>query len=100
MDEPVDRHTLLDFPEICDCLEAFTDADLGRVPVVAPGARLEPGALYLDLCRADRAAYHALDGATAPEDACLVCQADVPEPLWHRLLGINNPELQCDEPTG
>lgn len=100
MDRSAARRTLRDFPEIADCLEAFTDTDLDQIPVVPPGTSLKPGAVYLDLCRSDRAAYHALPGATAPETGCVISQDGVPEALWTRLIGVNNPECQSDEPTG
>jgi hypothetical protein len=56
------------------------------LPVLAAGARLEPGGVYLDLARPQRGPFRALAGQIAGSRDRYVAQRDVSCARWWRLV--------------
>jgi hypothetical protein len=78
--------------DVVRTLEDFTRDELEHVPVIEPGARLRPRAVYVDLADPKRRPFRALNEAFASEDAFYVAKKDVARPFWNRLLRLREPE--------
>jgi len=65
----------------------WLDSDLDEIPIVPTGARLEQGAVYMDLAADPPAEFTATGGMAAREGQCVVPKSDVPYQIWNRLLG-------------
>lgn len=66
----------------------FTDFildDIEKLPVIEPGSRLTPGAVYLDLLDPERAELRAKDGDIARSRSLYVAKSHVARALWNRL---------------
>jgi hypothetical protein len=61
--------------------------ELGRLPILAAGARLEQGGTYLDLDNPARGPFTALGGHEATNGSRYVAKKDVDYELWNRLAG-------------
>lgn len=72
--------------DIAAALPDFTSDELRQIPVVRPGARLKPGATYVDLRAVQRGTFAAPVEAYAGQDAWYVAKMDVAPPLWERLF--------------
>jgi hypothetical protein len=64
---------------------AFSDDEMRRIPIVAPGARLEEEAAYVDLRDPSREPIRAAAAMTAGEAQLLVPRAEVDSSTWERL---------------
>lgn len=73
-------------------LDDFTQDELAEVPVVEPGSRLRPRAIYVDLGDERRRPFKASDEAVAADDAFYVAKASVARPLWNRLMRVEGAE--------
>lgn len=72
-------------------LDGFTKDELREIPVLPDGARLEQGAVYVDLLDPERRPFQATGDDRAPPERCLVPKAETPYPYWNRLIGIDDP---------
>jgi hypothetical protein len=80
-------------------LHGFTMDELEHVPVVEPGSRLKPGAVYLDLGGSQRRPFMAADESYAGEDSLCVAKSAVAYPLWNRLLGAAERAPRAPKPA-
>jgi hypothetical protein len=71
---------------MCECSDFIFD-NIDRLPVIEPGSRLKPGAVYLDLLDPERAELRAKDGDIARSRSLYVAKSNVARALWNRLLG-------------
>lgn len=82
--------------DVVRALPGFTSDELRQIPVIEPGSRLKPQAVYVDLRQVGRGAFAAPDQSYAGKDAWYVAKADVAPPLWNRLLrdpgAVTSPE--------
>src|SRR5213082_3331185 len=81
-----------DVKEAHRMLEGLTDDALKQIPVLWPGARLEQGAVYLDLRDPQRREFKATGDMMADGDHWYVPKDGVDYELWNRLIGISNPD--------
>ena len=81
-----------DLKEIHDLLPDFADDELRRITIVAPGQRLEQGAVYVDLRDPERREFKAMGGTTAEPNNLYVAKSGMDYPLWNRLIGVDNPD--------
>lgn len=72
-------------------LEGFTHDELTQIPVLPDGARLQQGAVYVDLFDPERAAFTAEGNDRAPPGRALVPKSETPYMYWNRLLGEEDP---------
>lgn len=87
--------TLAGVKAMYDKFPELSDADLGRIPVLPEGARLEQGATYLDAAEPIPAEFTNPSGDfTAGPHNLYVPKKDTDYLLWNKLLGIgvSNPE--------
>jgi hypothetical protein len=68
-------------------LSGLTAEELGRLPILEAGVRLEQGGTYLDLDDRGRGPFRALGGQEATEGHHFVAKKDVDYELWNRLVG-------------
>ena len=80
-----------DLKEIHDLPPDFRDDELRQITIVAPGQRLEQGAVYLDLRDPERREFRAMGGTTAEPNNLYVAKSGTDYPLWNRLIGVDNP---------
>jgi hypothetical protein len=94
-----DALTAYDIPELHRSLRGFTDDELKRVSVLPEGARLEQGAVYIDLRTPDPREFKALGNMQAGSGNWLVAKNSVDYIVWNKLIGVENPERlgQADE---
>jgi len=90
--------TAYDIKEAHRMLEGITDDGLKQIPVLPTGARLEQGAVYIDLRDPRRPELKATADMQASDDNWFVPKAAVDYELWNRLIGITNPERLYDAP--
>ncbi len=97
---PVNDHprTANDEKEAHRQLVDWTEDELKQVPLLPVGARLEPGATYVDLRDPARCAFTATGEMQVPLDGLYVPRSEVDERTWNRLLGVRIPERTG--PTG
>jgi hypothetical protein len=67
-------------------LPDWNDADLGRVPVLQEGVRLEQGATYLDLQNPERGEFKAMGGMRAGPENFFVPKRLTDYEVWDRLV--------------
>jgi len=72
-------------------LRNYNDDELRRIPILPEGARLEEGAIYLDLRDPARCPFKATGGMTAGPHHYYVPKARVEYPMWNRLIGVLEP---------
>jgi hypothetical protein len=65
----------------------WLDSDLDEVPVLPTGARLEQGAVYIDLNDERPVEFVATGGMEATARHCYVPKREVPYSIWNRLVG-------------
>jgi hypothetical protein len=70
----------------------WTDDELKQIPLMPVGARLEPGAIYVDLREPARREFAATDDMLVPTDGLYVPRSEVDYRAWNRLLGIRTAE--------
>ena len=68
-------------------LQSLSADELSRLSVLAPGARLEQGGVYLDLNDLERGPFRAIGGQEARADNRYVAKRDTDYELWNRLAG-------------
>jgi hypothetical protein len=68
--------------------EGLSKEDLRQIPVVDTGVRLEQGATYVDLKNPRRIPFTASGTDIAEAHMVLVPKAEVPYPLWNRLIRV------------
>jgi hypothetical protein len=73
--------------EIHNQLPGLTAEELGRLPILEEGVRLEQGSTYLDLDDRGRGPFTALGGQEATRGHHFVAKKDVDYELWNRLVG-------------
>jgi len=74
-------------------LPELSSAELGTLPVLAPGTTLEQGSVYLDLDDLARGPFKAIGGQEA--GARIVAKGDTDYELWNRLAGRDDaPEVE------
>jgi len=84
--------TAYDVKEAHRMLEGLTDDALKQIPVLWPGARLEQGAVYIDIRDSRRHEFKATGDMVADTNHWYVPKAAVDYELWNRLIGIDNPD--------
>jgi hypothetical protein len=90
--EKDDRRTADDVKEAHRQLVDWTDDELKRIPLMPAGARLEPGAIYVDLREPARREFIATGDMMVPADGLYVPKSEVDFRTWNRLLGIRTAE--------
>jgi len=68
-------------------LDMLSGEELNRLAVLAEGASLDQGAVYLDLNDMARGPYKALGGTEVGPSDRIVAKRDVDYELWNRLVG-------------
>lgn len=66
--------------------------EVKQLSVVAPGERLEQGAVCFDLRRPERGEIRAVGGITAGEREWLVPKKTTDYRLWNLITGVGNPD--------
>jgi hypothetical protein len=77
-----------DIKDLVSNVRGFTMDELRQILVVAPGARLEQGATYVDLADLDRNEFTATGAMVAGRGQWLVPKKEAPAPFWNRILGV------------
>ena len=72
-------------------LRGLDDNDLKQVPVLAEGTRLQQGATYVDLTRAEPREFTATANMTAERGHAYAPKDQVPYEVWNRLIGEPKP---------
>jgi len=80
-----------DIKEAPQLLRDYNDDELRRIPILPEGARLEEGAVYLDLRDPARCPFRATGGMRAGPHHYYVPKARIEYPLWNRLIGVLEP---------
>jgi len=91
--------TAYDIKEAHRMLEGITDDGLKQIPVLPAGARLEQGAVYIDLQDPRRREFKATGDMQVEAENWYVPKAAVDYELWNRLIGISNPDRLYNAPT-
>ena len=79
--------TAAEIKDITRRLRDFTNDELTQIPIVAPGQRLQQGAVYLDLRRGSAPKPITATGAmSADDDHLYVAKAETPYEIWNRLV--------------
>src|SRR5690349_13791257 len=68
-------------------LPGLTTEELGRLPILEAGVRLEQGGTYLDLNDRGRGPFTAIGAREATRGDHFVAKKDVDYELWNRLVG-------------
>ena len=100
--------TAAEIKDITRRLRDFTNDELTQIPVIAPGQRLQQGAVYLDLGRGAAPKPITATGAMRADDHHIyVAKAETPYEIWNRLVAAlaaadagdhnNMPEETVDE---
>jgi len=63
------------------------DAELARLSVLEPGARLEQGGTYVDLNDLSRSPFKAIGGQEADTEHRYVAKRDTDYELWNQMVG-------------
>lgn len=84
--------TAYDVKEARHQLVGWSDDELGQIPLLPVGARLEPGAIYVDLREPARHEFTATADMQVPADGLYVPKSEVDHRAWNRLLGVRTPE--------
>jgi hypothetical protein len=79
--------TAAEIKDLTRRLRDFTDDELRQIPILAPGQRLQQGAVYLDLRRDSASQPITATGAmSAGDDHLYAAKAETPYELWNRLV--------------
>jgi hypothetical protein len=84
--------TAYDVKEARHQLVGWSDDDLRQIPLLPAGARLEAGAIYVDLREPARREFTATADMQVPTDGLYVPRSEVDHRAWTRLLGIRTAE--------
>jgi hypothetical protein len=84
--------TAYDVQEAHRQLVDWSDEDLRQVPLLPAGARLDQGAMYVDLRDPARREFAATGEMQVPIDGLYVPRTEVDDRTWNRLLGNRTPE--------
>lgn len=68
-------------------LQGLTAEELGRLPILEAGVRLEQGGTYLDLGDRARGPFRAIGVRETESGSHIVAKKDVDYELWNRLVG-------------
>ncbi|MGI9146515.1 MAG: hypothetical protein ACR2IK_08240 [Chloroflexota bacterium] len=79
-------------------LAMLDEAELARLSVLEPGARLEQGGTYVDLNDRSRTPFKALGSQEAGADHRYVAKRDTDYELWNQLVGQAR-EADIERPT-
>jgi len=80
-----------EFKALHRTLADLTDDELKDVPILPTGARLEPGAKYIDLMHLERGELVAEAGMLAEPEHYYVPKKETSYVLWNRLNQVENP---------
>lgn len=83
--------TVKDVKELHARFSDWRADELGEIPVLPTGTRLEQDATYVDLSRPDPLEFVAVGGMEAGSGHCYVPKSEVPYETWNRLLGRERP---------
>jgi hypothetical protein len=79
--------TAAEIKDITRRLRDFTNDELTQIPIVAPGQRLQQGAVYLDLRQGSTLKPITATGAMSADNGHLyVAKAETPYEIWNRLV--------------
>ncbi len=81
-----------DIKELHEMLSQFRDDEMKQLMVLAPGARLEQGAIYYDLRHPEKGEFKAMGGMEAGPGDYYVPKGETDYVLWNRLIGVDNPD--------
>jgi hypothetical protein len=86
-----DSRTAYDLKGLHWRLREFRDDELKQIPVLTRGARLEPGATYLDLRAAAPREFTATGNMEAGPDNWFIPKDRLDYPLWNRISDFTDP---------
>lgn len=95
--ERTELPTAYDIKDLHRYLSNFNDADLKQIVVLPKGTRLEQGSTYVDLLDPDRRVFKAMGHQEADDTHYYAPKAEIPYPLWNRLIGVDNPDRLDEE---
>lgn len=84
--------TAEDIKELHERLEGFSNEELGKIPVLKSGTRLQQGATYINLNDPLRKEFTGMGDMSVEENNYIVPKSEVPYMLWNRLIGVENSE--------
>lgn len=84
--------TAFDVKEAHRQLVDWSEDELKQVPLLPTGARLDPGATYVDLREPARREFIATGEMQVPPDGLYVPKSQVDHRTWIRLLGVRTAE--------
>ncbi len=79
-------------------LPMLDDAELARLSILEPGARLDQGGTYVDLNDASRTPFKAMGGQEAGTAHRYVAKRDTDYELWNQLVGQGR-EAEIERPS-
>jgi hypothetical protein len=82
-----ERQPLVDSQEFAARWPELNDDDWAQLPVIPPGAYLEPSKSYFDLNHPERGTFKALGRQEATEDNRFVAEDDLDPNLWAIFVG-------------
>ena len=82
-----------DIKELHTLLKGYTNDELKQIKVLPPGTRLQQGAKYIDLMDQERKEFTAMGNMEAGSDNMYVPKTEVDYQLWHRLTGVQKPDV-------
>jgi hypothetical protein len=82
-----------DIKELHSLLEGYTNDELQQIKVLPLGTRLQQGAKYIDLMDQQRKEFTAMGNMEAGSDNMYVPKTEVDYQLWHRLTGVQKPDV-------
>jgi hypothetical protein len=89
-----------DHKELKRQLPGLTAEELGRLPVLETGVRLEQGGTYLDLDDRGRGPFRSIGARETEPGQHIIAKKDVDYELWNRLVGNDHgTDLAQDEMT-
>ncbi len=83
-----------DVKELNNLLHDFPNNELKQILVLLPGARLEEGAIYLDLMRRERGEFTGMNNMTVESGQYLVPKSQTDFELWNRLCNNISPSYR------
>lgn len=83
----VGDHTSVRDPETRRQFADLSRDEIDRIPVLAPGARLEQGSTYLDLEDMEAGPFVAIGNEEVVEGDRLIAKRDTDYEMWSRLTG-------------
>ena len=87
----IQMRSAADIKRLHNQLGDFTNDELRAISVMPDGARLEQGAVYLDLLHRERGEFTAMADMVAAKGHYYVPKKDTDYVTWNRLLGVTNP---------